>query len=112
MAALTVRQQLAQQLAAFIWKRGGSVTNQLPLKNSDHIRFEARLCDDALVGDLKRLGLKLQLMALSTRVDPWAVTETLHVGNTQRLRRHSGLVNICVYEVELPEVAERGKRAT
>jgi hypothetical protein len=48
MAALTPRQELAQQLAAFIWKRGGSVTNQFPLKESEHIRFEARMCDESL----------------------------------------------------------------
>ena len=60
-----------------------------------------------LVGDLKRFGFDLRLLALSTRVDPWAVTEIPPVGNTQQLKRHAGIVNVCVYEIELPGYRER-----
>jgi hypothetical protein len=84
--------------------------NPLPLKDSDHLRFEVRLSDDALPSDLKRLGFSLRLLSQSTRVDPRAVTELVPVvGNTQQLRQHPGIVDICVYEVELPEVAERSE---
>ena len=109
MAALSMRQVLAEQLASYIRRRGGWAINPLPLKDSDHLRFEVRLSDDALPSDLKRLGFSLRLLSRSTRIDPWAVTELVPVGNTQRLRQHPGVVDICVYEVELPEAAERSK---
>jgi len=105
MVALTTRQELAQQLASFIRKRGGWATNLFPLKHSDHLRFEVRLSDDKLTSDLKRLGFELRLLGQSTRVDAWAVTEIIRVGNAQQIRQHPGIVDICVYEVELPGVA-------
>jgi hypothetical protein len=104
MAVLTMRQVLAEQLASYIRKRGGWAISPLPLKDSDHLRFEVRLSDDTLLHDLKRLGFELRLLSQLTRVDAWAVTELIPVGNTHRLRRHPGIVDICVYEVELPEV--------
>jgi hypothetical protein len=106
MGALTARQELPQQLAAFIRQRGGWVTNPLPLTDSDHLRFEVRLSDKRLPSDLKRrLGFELRLLNQSTRVDPWAATEIIRVGNAQQLRQYPGIVDICVYEVELPGAA-------
>jgi hypothetical protein len=107
MAALTTRQELAQQLASFIRRRGGWAINPLPLNHSEHLRFEVRLSDAKLPSDLRRLGFELRLLGQSTRVDAWAVTEITPVGNTQQLRRHPGIVDICVYEVELPRGAEQ-----
>jgi hypothetical protein len=83
---------------------GDWAISPLPLKDSDHLRFEVRLSDDTLLHDLKRLGFELRLLSQLTRVDAWAVTELIPVGNTHRLRQHPGIVDICVYEVELPEV--------
>jgi hypothetical protein len=103
---LTTRQQLAEQLANFIRTRGGCTTNPLPLANSEHLRFEARLSDNKLSNDLKRLGFELRLLSRSTRLDPWATTEIIRVGNSQQLRQHAGIVDICIYEVQLPGIAE------
>jgi hypothetical protein len=105
MEALTTRQELAQHLASFIRQRGGWATNPLPLKDSEHLRFEVRLSDRKLASDLERLGFELRLLSQSTRVDPWAATEIIGVGNVQQVRQHPGIVDIRVYEVELPEVA-------
>jgi hypothetical protein len=107
MEALTTRQELAQQLASFIHQRGGWATNPLPLKDSEHLRFEVRLSDHKLPSDLERLGFELRLLSQTTRVDPWAATEIIHVGNVQQARQHPGIVDIRMYEVELPGVAER-----
>jgi hypothetical protein len=104
---LTVRQQLAEQLAIFIRTRGGWATNPLPLRDSDHLRFEIRLSDNKLPNDLKRLGFELRLLNQSTRLDPWATTEIIRVGNSQQLRQHPGIVDICVYEIQLPGVVEQ-----
>jgi hypothetical protein len=57
--------------------------------------------------DLKRLGFELRLLTHSRRLDPWATTEIIWVGNSQQLRRHAGIVDICVYEIQLPGIAER-----
>jgi hypothetical protein len=100
--ALTTRQQLAEQLSAFIRTRGGWATNPLPLRDSDHLRFEVRLSDKKLPSDLKRLGFELRLLTQSTRLDPWAATEIIRVGNAQQLRQYAGIVDICVYEIQLP----------
>jgi hypothetical protein len=81
-------------------------TNPLPLANSEHLRFEARLSDNKLSNDLKRLGFELRLLSRSTRLDPWATTEIIRVGNSQQLRQHAGIVDICIYEVQLPGIAE------
>jgi hypothetical protein len=105
--ALTTRQQLAQQLAEFIRTRGGWATNPLPLRDSDHLRFEVRLSDSKLPSDLKRLGFELRLLIHSTRLDPWATTEIIRVGNSQQLRQHAGIVDICLYEIQLPGIAVR-----
>jgi hypothetical protein len=107
MEALTTRQELAQQLALFIRQRGGWATNPLPLKDSEHLRFEVRLSDRKLASDLERLGFELRLLGQSARVDPWAATEIVRVGNVQQARQYPGIVDIRVYEVELPRVAER-----
>ncbi len=107
MEALTARQQLAQQLASFIRQRGGWATNSLPLKDSEHLCFEVRLSDRKLPSDLERLGFELRLLSQSTRVDPWAATEIIRVGNVQQARQHPGIVDIRVYEVELPGVAQQ-----
>ena len=101
-SALTTRQQLAEQLSAFIRTRGGWATNPLPLRDSDHLRFEVRWSDNKLPTDLKRLGFELRLLSRSTRLDPWATTEIIRVGNSQQLRRHAGIVDICIYEIQLP----------
>ena len=61
MAALSMRQVLAEQLASYIRRRGGWAMNPLPLKDSDHLRLEVRLSDDTLSSDLERLGFKLRL---------------------------------------------------
>jgi hypothetical protein len=101
-SALTTRQQLAEQLSTFIRTRGGWATNPLPLRDSDHLRFEVRWSDNKLPTDLKRLGFELRLLSRSTRLDPWATTEIIRVGNSQQLRRHAGIVDICIYEIQLP----------
>ena len=88
-SVLTTRQQLAEQLAAFIRTCGGWATNPLPLRDSDHLRFEVRLSDNKLPSDLKRLGFELRLLSQSTRLDPWAMTEIIRVGNAQQLRQQS-----------------------
>jgi hypothetical protein len=41
----------------------------------------------------------------STRLDTWATTEIIRVGNAQQLRQHAGIVDICVYEIQLPGIA-------
>jgi hypothetical protein len=105
-SALTARQQLAEELSAFIRTRGGWATNPRPLSGSDHLRFEVRLSDNKLPCDLKRLGFELRRLSQSTRLDPWATTEIIRVGNTQQLRQHAGIVDICVYEIQLPGIAE------
>jgi hypothetical protein len=107
---LTARQQLAEELAKFIRTRGGSITNPLPLADSEHLRFEVRLSDSKLPADLTRLDFKLLLLSRSTRLDPWAATEIIRVGNTQQLRQHAGSVDICIYEVQLPGFAELKKQ--
>ena len=101
-SALTTRQQLAEQLSTFIRTCGGWATNPLPLRDSDHLRFEVRWSDNKLPTDLKRLGFELRLLSRSTRLDPWATTEIIRVGNSQQIRRHAGIVDICVYEIQLP----------
>ena len=105
--ALTNRQQLAERLATFIRTRGGWATNPLPLRGSDHLCFEVRLSDNKLPSDLKRLGFELCLLNQSTRLDPWATTEIIRVGNSQQLRQHAGIVDIYVYEIQLPGIVER-----
>jgi hypothetical protein len=104
---LSTRQQLAQQLAEFIRTRGGWATNPLPLRDCDHLRFEIRLSDSKLPSDLKRLGFELRLLSHSTRLDPWATTEIIRVGNSQQLRQHPGIVDVCLYEIQLPGIAVR-----
>jgi hypothetical protein len=99
---LTTRQQLAEQLTEFIRTRGGWATNPLPLRDFEHLRFEVRLSDNKLPSDLTRLGFEIRLLCQSTRLDPWATTEIIRVGNSQQLRRHAGIVDICVYEIQLP----------
>ncbi len=39
------------------------------------------------------------------RLDPWATTEIIRVGNAQQVRQHAGIVDICVYEIQLPGIA-------
>jgi len=56
--------------------------------------------------DLKRLGFELRLLTQLTRLDPWATTEIIRVGNAQQLRQHAGIVDICAYEIQLPGIAE------
>ena len=107
MGALTTRQQLAEQLATFIRTHGGCTTNPLPLGDSDHLRFEVCLSDNELPNDLKRFGFKLRLLSHSKRLDPWAATEITRVGNSQQLRQHAGIIDICVDEVQLPGIAHR-----
>ena len=101
MGALTTRQHLADQLAAFIRRHGGCTINPLPLGESDHLRFEV-CSDNTLVNRLQRFGFDLRLLSYSKRLDPWAATEIVRVGNPQQPRQHPAVVDICVYEVELP----------
>ena len=106
MSALTPRQRLAEQLAAFIRRHGGHTINRLPLGDCEHLRFEVCLSDETLVNKLQRFGFDLHLLSYSKRLDPWAATEIIRVGNPQQLRQQPAVVDICVYEVELPVIAE------
>jgi len=102
MGPLTPRQRLAGELAAFIRRHGGCTINRLPLRDYEHLRFEVCLSNINLVNKLKRFGFDLRLLSHSKRLDPWAVTEVMRVGSPQQLRQHPTVVDICVYEVELP----------
>jgi hypothetical protein len=106
MGALTPRQRLAEQLAAFICRHGGHTINRLPLGDCEHLRFEVCLSDKSLVNKLQRFGFDLHLLSYSKRLDPWAATEIIQVGNPQEIRQQPAVVDICVYEVELPVIAE------
>jgi hypothetical protein len=106
MSALTPRQCLTQQLAAFIRRNGGHTINRLPLGESEHLRFEVCLSDRSLVNKLQRFGFDLHLLNYSKRLDPWAATEIIRIGNPRELRQQPAVVDICVYEVELPVIAE------
>jgi hypothetical protein len=109
MGALTPRQCLAEQLAAFIRRHGGYPINRLPLGNCEHLRFEVCLSDQSLVNKLHRFGFDLYLLCYAKRLDPWAATEIIRVGNPQQLRQQPALVDICVYEVELPVIIAGNK---
>ena len=102
MTALTPRQHLAEQLAAFVHRHGGYTISLLPLGESDHLRFEVCLSDRTLVNKLRRFGFDLCLLSRSKRLDPWASTEIIRIGNPEQLRQHPAVIDICVYEVELP----------
>ena len=104
MGALTARQRLAEQLAAFIHRHGGLTINRLPLGDCEHLRFEVCLSDKTLVNKLQRFGFDLHLLNYYKRLDPRAATEVIRIGNPQQLRQHPA--DICVYEVELPVIAE------
>ena len=106
MGALTARQRLAEQLAAFILRHGGHTINRLPLGDCEHLRFEVCLSDKSLVNKLQRFGFDLHLLRYSKRLDPWAATEIIGVGNSQQLRQQPAVVDICIYDVELPVIAE------
>ena len=58
-------------------------------------------CQATSKGSASNFGLLTQ----STRLDPWATTEIIRVGNAQQLRQHAGIVDICVYEIQLPGIA-------
>jgi hypothetical protein len=104
MEALTPRQFLAEQLAAFIRRHGGHPINPLPLEQSEHLRFEICLSDSTLVNRLQRFGFDLRLLSHSKRLDPWASTEIIRTGNPQQLRQQPAVIDIRTYEVELPIV--------
>jgi hypothetical protein len=106
MGALTPRQRLAEQLAAFIRRHGAHTINRLPLGDCEHLRFEVCLSDKTLVNKLQRFGFDLHLLSYSKRLDPWAATEIIRVGNPQQPRQQPAVVDICVYEVELPVIVE------
>jgi len=106
MGALTSRQHLAEQLVAFIRRHGGHTINPLPLGDCENLRFEVCLSDKSLVNKLQRFGFDLHLLSYSKRLDPWAATEIIGVGNPQQLRQQPAVVDICIYEVELPVIAE------
>jgi hypothetical protein len=106
MGALTPRQRLAEQLAVFIRRQGGYTINRLPLGDCEHLRFEVCLLDKTLVNKLQRFGFDLHLLSYSRRLDPWAATEIIGVGDPQQLRQQPAVVDICVYEVELPVITE------
>jgi hypothetical protein len=109
MEAITPRQLLAEQLAAFIRKHGGHPINLLPLGHSDHLRFEVCLSDSTLVNRLQRFGFDLRLLSYSKRLDPWASTEIIQIGNPQQLHQNPAVIDICIYEVELPIVHQTQK---
>ena len=106
MSALTPRQRLAEQLAAFICRHGGHAINRLRLGDCEHLRFEVCLSDKGLVNKLQRFGFDLHLLNYAKRLDPWAATEIIGVGNSQQLRQQPAVIDICVYEVELPVITE------
>ena len=106
MGALTSRQHLAEQLVAFIRRHGGHTINRLPLGDCEHLRFEVCLSDKSLVNKLQRFGFDLHLLRYSKRLDPWAATEIIRVGSPQQLRQQPAVIDICVYEVDLPVVTE------
>ena len=106
MDALTPRQQLAEQLAIFIRRHGGCTITSLPLGHSDHLRFEVCSPEYTLLNALKRLGFDLRLLGHSKRLDPWAATEIIRVGNPKQAHQHAAVIDICVSEVQLPIVSE------
>ena len=105
MGALTPRQNLAEQLgihSSTWWPHHKSSATW----DCEHPHFEVCLSDKSLVNKLQRFGFDLHLLSYSKRLDPWAATEIIGVGNPQQLRQQPAVVDICIYEVELPVIAE------